>query len=312
MKPMNFFKSPNSAKLKAGDIVEVLSFQQILKTLDENGQLDNLPFMPEMKKFCGKRFKVYERVNIACIDEIGIGRFKRTITLENIRCDGSDHSGCQKSCYILWKVDWLKRCESAVVGVEDPLNDIDYYYEFRTYDVETRQFTCQASSLPYSTVSLSPIARIPYLIKELFSGNRKVFKFIIDFFHFIMLRVFHRSNTPGCHVLKGELSKTPTIKLDLQAEDLVEIKSFEEIVKTLDKNGKNRGLFFTPEMSNFCGKRFRVKSRLDKLISDKTGQMLDIKNTVLLDESVCEGVCSGFGCTRHLYHYWREIWLKKI
>ena len=35
-------------KLKAGQWVEVLSKEEILSTLDKNGQLDGLPFMPQM------------------------------------------------------------------------------------------------------------------------------------------------------------------------------------------------------------------------------------------------------------------------
>ena len=39
---------------KAGDLIEVRSAAEILATLDERGELENLPFMPEMLKFCGR------------------------------------------------------------------------------------------------------------------------------------------------------------------------------------------------------------------------------------------------------------------
>ena len=39
-------------KLKPGDIVEVLSPSEILETLDSDGTLNNLPFMPEMIAHC--------------------------------------------------------------------------------------------------------------------------------------------------------------------------------------------------------------------------------------------------------------------
>ena len=45
-------------ELRTGDWVEVRSESEILATLDENGELDRLPFMPEMRKHCGKRFEV--------------------------------------------------------------------------------------------------------------------------------------------------------------------------------------------------------------------------------------------------------------
>lgn len=44
--------------LRVGELVEVRSEAEILATLDENGELENLPFMPEMLQFCGQRFRV--------------------------------------------------------------------------------------------------------------------------------------------------------------------------------------------------------------------------------------------------------------
>ena len=44
--------------LCVGDLVEVRSADEIIATLDERGELENLPFMPEMLKFCGQRLTV--------------------------------------------------------------------------------------------------------------------------------------------------------------------------------------------------------------------------------------------------------------
>src|SRR5262249_30747550 len=49
-----------------GDWVEVRSKDEILRTLDKNGQLDGLPFMPEMFKFCGRQLRVYKRAHKTC------------------------------------------------------------------------------------------------------------------------------------------------------------------------------------------------------------------------------------------------------
>ena len=43
---------------RAGDWVEVKSPLEIAQTLDANGTLEGLPFMPEMVAFCGHRFRV--------------------------------------------------------------------------------------------------------------------------------------------------------------------------------------------------------------------------------------------------------------
>ena len=44
-------------KMRANEWVEVRSKQEILQTLDENGRLDGMPFMPQMFQYCGKRFR---------------------------------------------------------------------------------------------------------------------------------------------------------------------------------------------------------------------------------------------------------------
>jgi len=47
---------------RPGDIVEVLPFHQLQASLDANGSLDNLPLMPEMVQFCGRKFRVNNRI----------------------------------------------------------------------------------------------------------------------------------------------------------------------------------------------------------------------------------------------------------
>ena len=42
------------APLCAGEWVEVLSKEEILRTLDQNGRLEDLPFMPQMFRYCGQ------------------------------------------------------------------------------------------------------------------------------------------------------------------------------------------------------------------------------------------------------------------
>jgi len=46
--------------LRAADWVEVRSKDKILRSLDEGGRLEELPFMPQMFEFCGKRFRAFK------------------------------------------------------------------------------------------------------------------------------------------------------------------------------------------------------------------------------------------------------------
>ena len=103
-------------KLRVGDFVEVRSEQEILATLDETGAIDGLPFMPEMLEFCGKRFRVEKRADKTCntITIMESRRLYDTVHLEDLRCSGQAHAGCQAQCYLFWKEAWLKRVETVL------------------------------------------------------------------------------------------------------------------------------------------------------------------------------------------------------
>src|SRR5436190_6977755 len=97
--------------LRPGDHVRVRSAEEIRRTLDARGTLDDLPFMPEMLRYCGRTFRVHRRVDKInnMITKTGLRRFERAVTLRDLRCDGSAHGGCQAECQILWKEPWLER-----------------------------------------------------------------------------------------------------------------------------------------------------------------------------------------------------------
>ncbi len=100
--------------LRAGDWVEVRSKEEILATLDENGRLEGLPFMPQMLQYCGQRFQVFKRAGKTCSEVLGpkgvvyvSRRLHDTVHLEH-RCDGRTYGGCQAGCLMFWKEAWLK------------------------------------------------------------------------------------------------------------------------------------------------------------------------------------------------------------
>lgn len=101
-----------SGSLFAGECVEVRSRAEILSTLDNQGHLEGLPFMPEMFECCGKRYRVFKRAHKTCDPpDIGARRMDRAVHLEGVRCNGAGHGGCQAGCLIFWKEAWLKRVD---------------------------------------------------------------------------------------------------------------------------------------------------------------------------------------------------------
>src|SRR5215475_6681727 len=97
-------------RLRPGDWVEVRSKEEILRSLDKNGRLEELPFMPQMFRYCGQRFRVYKRAHKSC-DTISGKYFGRRLSDGihlDLRCDGQAYGGCQAACLIFWKEAWLK------------------------------------------------------------------------------------------------------------------------------------------------------------------------------------------------------------
>src|SRR5688572_27913060 len=101
-------------QFRAGDLIEVRTREEILSTLDKNGRLEGLPFMPQMFQYCGQRFSVYKRAHKTCdtVNPIASRRLHDGIHL-NVRCDGKAYGGCQAACLIFWKAAWLKPVDAS-------------------------------------------------------------------------------------------------------------------------------------------------------------------------------------------------------
>jgi hypothetical protein len=99
--------------------------------------------------------------------------------------------------------------------------------------------------------------------------------------------------------------------LHLLAGEIVEVRSAEEIYRTLDADGSHDALPFMPEMLQYCGKRFRVYKRSDKSCDTitQTGSRR-MHDTVHLDGIRCTGEAHG-GCQATCLLYWKEAWLKR-
>lgn len=99
--------------------------------------------------------------------------------------------------------------------------------------------------------------------------------------------------------------------LDLRPGELVEVRSLAEIRTTLETGDRRRGLAFLPDMQIYCGRRFRVFKRVERMFLEESKQRRKLKNTVLLEAVMCDGSAVG-GCDRSCFFYWREAWLKRV
>lgn len=327
--------------VKAGTWVRVRSQQEILATLDANGRVEGLPFQPEMLAFCGKRMKVAKVAHKTCdtVNKTGGRKMERAYHLEGGRCDGGGHGGCQADCVFFWKEEWLRAedddspfadvapgpCSEATVRARAKAPGQE--------DAPDPVYVCQTTAL-YEATTLLKWWDVRQYVKDVSCGNHTAGHMIK-----ILIGAWYRNLVGlgyGYRILVGAYNAfqkirggkpfpvavghipdgkpTPAEKLDLKPGEWVEVKSGEEIMPTLTKNGFNRGMRYDMEMLKYSGQRYRVEMIVDKLINEQTGKMMPMKTPCIqLEKVYCRAECTPMrlGCPRASNSYWREIWLRR-
>jgi hypothetical protein len=331
--------------LRAGDWVTVLSKDEILATLDSNATLDKLPFQPEMLQFCGQTLPVSKVAHKTCdnIQKTGGRRMFDTVHLAGARCDGSGHGGCQADCVFFWKEAWLRRASDGETAAAANANTAPSFTEA---DVRLRArargdeasadptWVCQTTALYDATTDLRWWDVRQYVrdvttgnhtawhIAKLlgFAGYRKLvsrgigYRALVGLFNWFQ-RMRGGEPYPLGHGFIPDGKPTPSEDLDLRVGEWVEVRSQEEIQQTITESGLNRGMRYDLEMSKYCGNRYRVQMRVDRLINEQTGKMMQMKNACIqLEDVYCRAECTTkrLGCPRASNTYWREIWLRRV
>jgi len=330
--------------LKPGEIVEIKDAEQVLATLDSEGKLDGLPFMPEMRQYCGRRFRVARRGDSTCVAGHP-RRMENAVYLESLRCDGSAHQGCGAACLLLWKESWLVRVtdpaanghskvEAPSPGIFNPPTSLvngssdcglnghgakhdgsDGFPELDAKDDNVNgALVCQATALNSATCPLNlgnPARYLAGVVRDYrsakigFDDLRNLVRYLRGKLILGAFKTWARAPWND-----QRYRKTPAERLNLQIGELVQVRSAREIMATLDRNGCNRGMEFKAEMFQFCGRRFPVLGRMQRRIDERTGLMREFQNECILLVGVhCQGQRSF--CARSNYHYWREIWLRR-
>lgn len=326
--------------LKAGEWVQVRSREEILATLDQGGRLENLPFMPEMLQYCGKKLRVFKRADKTCdyIQRWSIRRMTDTVHLEGVRCDGEGHGGCQAGCLIFWKEAWLKRADAAVdphEGSRRPAVDgagctLENLLSATNTVNEKGEavYSCQGTDVPRFTSYMKMWDPRQY-VRDLRSGNlatglaggtrsQRVLDLLLGIMAIVRAvaisffnEVQERRHGRPYPFIEGTGEKRSNETLDLQPGELVQIRTKAEIMATLDANQRHRGLWFDSEMLPFCGGIYRVLRRVNTIIDERTGKMITMKNPCIVLEGVfCQSHFHRL-CPRAIYPYWRESWLQR-
>lgn len=98
----------------------------------------------------------------------------------------------------------------------------------------------------------------------------------------------------------------------LRPGDVVEVRPLAEIRASLDPASSLEELPFMAEMQAFCGRRFRVHRRVDKIwdMRHKTG-LRQLCSVVSLTGVRCDGAHHG-GCQAGCQILWKEAWLRRV
>jgi hypothetical protein len=249
-------------ELHCGDIVTVKTAAEIMHGLDINGTLDGLPFMPEMVDFCGKNYRVSTRVVQVTIDALAtplyresyVREFKNNdvVMLEDLRCSGTEHGGCQRGCKIFWKQAWLKKIEDARAQPNLIAEGKTQLLTLLKTESGSGSYFCQSSEFQMATDQLSFMQRLKKCLCAINFGNCSPSEMMKRIAVWSWWKA--RKKLMGVYP-HGNCKPTPVAVLNLQPGELVEVKLKEEIFNTLDKNGMNRGLHFSADMIPFCGKK---------------------------------------------------------
>ena len=310
----------SSARLRLwpGEWVTVRPFAEISATLDCEGRLDGVPFMPEMVRYCGRHYRVFRR-----IEKIHyyfgpvahhLRRLRDSVLLEELRCDGSGHGGCQAGCQLVWKEAWLVPSDypqSEMVSQAASASRLDKYTQVAAPNGEMR-YACQMTELPSATTQMS--WRDPrHYWRELRSGNVRLKPFVTA----VALALFNSAQrkSGGAEAPYREPTDrktTPKEVLDLQPGELVRVKTKQAIEQTLNFASKNRGLWFDREMHRFCGGEFRVARVVRTIVEEASGKMLTMKDSSIVLEGVsATGEYLGL-CPQNELIFWREAWLERV
>ncbi|HXT62949.1 MAG TPA: hypothetical protein VN696_07935 [Pyrinomonadaceae bacterium] len=298
-------------KFFPGDLVEVRSLNEILATLDDNGTLERLPFMPEMSAYAGRRFRVSSRAFKTCVDDSEMRSIDNTVFLDNVRCDGQSHGDCDKACLIFWKEAWLRPAGATAETCEAKTNVQISEADLLALANREGKFFCQSSEIVNASKPL-PFWEPRQYVLDLLHNRISIGRWLKGMSIAVYNKIAHLTGRPSWRFVAGPGTYNGTrSNLNLQPGDLVRVKSLAEIQQTLDAAGKHHHLLFAPSMAEFCGSVMRVQKRVEKIILEATPRQREIKDTVLLEGATCDGICHRL-CPRQSLLFWRECWLEKV
>lgn len=303
--------------LEVGDWVEVPPADVIVASLDRRGALEGLPFMPEMLPFCGGRFRVAMRAERTCVRALPAGerpirRLDGAVVLEDLRCDGARHGGCQLGCMLYWKEAWLRRAHASqrptaapAVGARDTDRAATQLPVRQAADPDA--YYCQGTELARATRPGPPLWDPLQYVRMVRVGTLTVPQLVRMYARIGVSWATRQLERRRPASARGQSVAGDV--LGLRPGEWVEVKSKAEILRTLDENRALRGLGYVDHLDVYCGRRLRVRERVERVVAEETGRLRAVRDTVILEGAACP---RHQGCARGMPPLWREAWLRRV
>jgi hypothetical protein len=296
---------------RAGDWAEVRSLSQIEATLDGDGRLAGMPFMAEMARHVGRRYRVRLVADRTCVHppQHPFPRLSNCVTLAGLRCAGSAHGGCELGCMLFWKTAWL-RPVSGPVGGEPGGGEPAVVQEAGAAAAQglaewsigaDGSYVCQGTQLISATTAGEPLLSPGQYVRLLRDRTFTPAELVGMAARMAARKLGSRLRRP-VPVPEG-------VDEPLRPGDWVRVRSRAQIRGTLDRSGALGGLAFGGEMAEDCGKILQVERRVERIMDERNGRIRSVRNTVLLRGSLCDRY---LGCARGMPILWREAWLERV
>ena len=303
--------------LRPGDDVQVKSLAEIQATLDASGSVEGLPFMAEMRPYCGKTFLVHRRIDK--INDMrlktGLRRMHDAVTLTDLRCSGAEHNGCQAECQILWKDEWLTRLPagSGPQGGQRSADLIAHMPDAPGFNPGVETHVCQMTRLWEASRPMSRVD-IRQDLRPLLSGNIGLGAYSLA----LLTRLFNtvqkwRGGTDFPAMTPAALAPPPEASPGalFGPRQKVCVRGREDIALTLVKS-RTKGLWFDRDMVRFCGQPAVMRKHVNRVIHEASGKMVMMKTpSVVLEDVVATGEFLRL-CPQHEYIFWRKVWLRPV
>ena len=182
--------------------------------------VDKMPFMPEMLRHAGRRYTVSRRVDKICdtVTATGSRRLDATVYLDDLRCDGSAHGGCQAGCRLYFKEAWLRRVDEGASEAQleaGPSPALEAVAEAGTRTVregETEEvWRCQATEALKASTHLRTFKDPGQYVREFRNGNFGRVRFIGLMIRALVMEIGRRIRVLKPLPLHGPDPKAPAV-----------------------------------------------------------------------------------------------------